>query len=1112
MKQYIFCFITMLCFGSLYAQQQISPSDIDRNIPTTQQLDDQSQQNYIRTYTYRNSSPTESNPQHVNVDVQYFDGLGRPIETVAVKASPSGKDIVSYQTYDDYGRQNITYAPLAYSASNKGKFVAEANVTGNLPTFLSDNYSLNGSDANYGYYQTAYEPSPLNRITKQGAPGADWQPTQHAVEYNYKTNSDPISSWKYSGSSYDNITYGTGTLYVNETIDEDDNTSRTYTDKQGKVVMKEAYNGSYWLKTRYCYDDFGLLRCVLQPMADNPADEGYYFFYNYDGRHRMIEKKIPGSDWVYMVYDSRDRLVMTSDGNSRTNWAYPRWHYTKYDELNRPIEKGYIRLNASITREDLQSYYNNTITPYSTIYYPLEQFYYDEYPTSGDFSGFSFQSNSLVSSSDLCQNPKGAMVAHFETHSFEYGLFGGIEIDFQDKYGRVIQNVKTLNDRIIRTSNKYNFVGQVEQSRISNVGPWHFFTINIWYEYDHRGRLIQTKYAVDAPTNDIPPTIVSASEYNEAGLAKIKYLHSQSNQAFLQKTDYQYNIRGWLKQINDLGLSEGDKFGMSIFYNRKSNGSTSNIFNGNIAEVSWSSPSLSNKGFRFSYNGVNNLTSSVYNSNGVEDGKFVSNYSYNKNGNITNILRLGSQAYPIDQISMAFQGRSNQLKYAQDYMGGMPNVDDFEGTASTAQHFYYDLNGNLTQDDYRDVNISYNYQNLPTEMDFGNNKEVNYLYTSSGEKRKRTVQTAVNSESYTFYFGPFIYEQPIGSTEPTLKYIMIPEGRITNSGSNTSPVWDWEYDLKDHLGNVRVVISPKSTPGYSNVLQETNYFPFGMRMSELSTINGTDNKYLYNGKELQTDFGLDWYDYGARFYDPAIGRFTVIDNKAEKYNSISPYAYALNNPLKFIDPDGNEVFLALKGEAQSKALRIFMSTEQGRALIGKYANAGQVIIGHKFENTGAYALRGIDLTLRTSSRQAMDNRFGTAVTYLRNSKSGYKRLRKVGVSDLPSEKHQYETIIDLRAGETSERTAYTLGHEAFVHAENDAQALIKVHDKGESAKYNSLNDFVKDLKEVDLNAGEEHSDLKNDLIQTIMDYVKSLDLREKTDYYEKVYEKDKAKY
>ena len=59
---------------------------------------------------------------------------------------------------------------------------------------------------------------------------------------------------------------------------------------------------------------------------------------------------------------------------------------------------------------------------------------------------------------------------------------------------------------------------------------------------------------------------------------------------------------------------------------------------------------------------------------------------------------------------------------------------------------------------------------------------------------------------------------------------MIPEGRIINSGSNTSPVWEWEYDLKDHLGNVRVVISPQSTPGYSTVLQETNYFPFGQEI------------------------------------------------------------------------------------------------------------------------------------------------------------------------------------------------------------------------------------------------------------------------------------------
>jgi RHS repeat-associated protein len=132
----------------------------------------------------------------------------------------------------------------------------------------------------------------------------------------------------------------------------------------------------------------------------------------------------------------------------------------------------------------------------------------------------------------------------------------------------------------------------------------------------------------------------------------------------------------------------------------------------------------------------------------------------------------------------------------------------------------------------------------------------------------------------------------------------MPEGRIVNnSKDNNNPDWTFEYDLKDHLGNVRAVISPTAMAGYSSVLQQTHYYPFGMRMSEISISPGTNNRYLFNSKELQDDFGLNWYDYGARFYDP-LGRFWTIDPLAEKYYSISPYAYCANNPIRYIDPDG----------------------------------------------------------------------------------------------------------------------------------------------------------------------------------------------------------------
>ncbi len=109
------------------------------------------------------------------------------------------------------------------------------------------------------------------------------------------------------------------------------------------------------------------------------------------------------------------------------------------------------------------------------------------------------------------------------------------------------------------------------------------------------------------------------------------------------------------------------------------------------------------------------------------------------------------------------------------------------------------------------------------------------------------------------------------------------------------------YHLKDHLGNVRAVVSPTVTNSLE-VVQTNDYYPFGMSMSKNSNTTPY-NKYKYNGKEEQEMPGK-WLDYGARFYDAQLGRWHSVDPLAEQYRRCTPYNYYMNNPLRFIDPDG----------------------------------------------------------------------------------------------------------------------------------------------------------------------------------------------------------------
>lgn len=138
-----------------------------------------------------------------------------------------------------------------------------------------------------------------------------------------------------------------------------------------------------------------------------------------------------------------------------------------------------------------------------------------------------------------------------------------------------------------------------------------------------------------------------------------------------------------------------------------------------------------------------------------------------------------------------------------------------------------------------------------------------------------------------------------------LKQILFDGGYISMTGTPF-----YFYYLKDHLGNNRVVVSPAGT-----ATQINHYYPFGGLFGE-STGN-TGQRYKYNGKEFDRTHGLDWYDYGARHMTPDAGRFTTIDPMAEKYYNISPYAYCANNPINYIDINGDSIFFEISKRTYS---------------------------------------------------------------------------------------------------------------------------------------------------------------------------------------------------
>ena len=197
--------------------------------------------------------------------------------------------------------------------------------------------------------------------------------------------------------------------------------------------------------------------------------------------------------------------------------------------------------------------------------------------------------------------------------------------------------------------------------------------------------------------------------------------------------------------------------------------------------------------------------------------------------------------------------------------------------------YAYDANGNLTQDLNKGIeDIQYNCLNLPRLIKFKDQSTITYTYAADGTKL-RVEHKIGNSTTRTTYCSNVIYEGG------TAKCLLTEEGYVSLDDR------EYHYYLKDHQGNNRVLVNKNG-----GVEEINHYYPFGGVFASEENVQ----PYKYNGKELDTKKGLNWYDYGARQYDAALGIFTTVDPSSEKYYPTSPYVYCGGDPINRIDPTG----------------------------------------------------------------------------------------------------------------------------------------------------------------------------------------------------------------
>ncbi len=892
--------------------------------------------NFVRTWDlatpldHRDSVLTKS-LKDVKQTTSYFDGLGRALQTVVKKGSlvtgDTARDFVSPVLYDSSGIESYKYLPFAANSTGGNTSISDGLFK--LNPFQQDSAFNKGifSDETYYYSKTVFDASPLKRTLETFAPGNNWvgsasqsnEADRRGVKTKYWVNRtlDSVRVWRVTnvsnafGTYATDTIYNTGLLYKSVALDENNKQIIEFKDKEGNLILRKIQftassdTGSGkghtgWLCTYYIYDELNNLRCVIQPrgvelLAANSWNMNYSsgvildeqcFRYEYDGLKRGIMKKVPGGGTMYLVYDARDRLVLSQDSVMR---AAHKWLYALYDELNRPTTTGLITDNTNYNNAPYHRNHADTVIAYpNTGSYTdeiLTKTFYDDYAwRSGESNPLSASRNTsydsyfLSASNSTWPYPQDATV---QTNSLR-GLTTGTKIKvlgtstylysipFYDEKGRVIQTQSTnitggtdignsqysWNNQTLISINKHEKSGTNSQTTIVLTKATYD---DLWRPLKTEKKISNSK--VNSGSMPGAWTTINEDEYNEQGLLKKKKLGNGP----VDSLQYEYNIQGWMLGINrgyvkDTG-NTSHWFGFDLCYDKTSfsvNGTSHSYagaqYNGDIAGTLWrSAGDKMLRKYDFNYDNLNRITGADFNQ--LNSNSFskaagldfsLSGMSYDANGNILSTKQRGWKlggSITIDSLLYGYNSNSNKLYDVTDGVNDSTSyLGDFkEYVNNTSQDYVYDGNGNVISDENKRMNnISYNFLNLPQEIDITydihppySSRYVTYTYNATGNKLQKDSYESSGLGSNrlitTTYLNDLVYETKLTnqggvpeSDDYTDALIFIPteEGRARLAKDSSAILYD--YFIKDHLGSIRMVLTEqKDTSIYPAATMET---------------------------------------------------------------------------------------------------------------------------------------------------------------------------------------------------------------------------------------------------------------------------------------------------